>query len=153
MLNKVDINTLGHKNSIPLEPYLKCVRTRAQSLMMPYPSILPVIIEPFMEGDVPYTILHPDMPTSLEDLQRDWIQLKGERDDFEAQFYTSEKKVLELTKQLHEEWSLNAYIAPKRMRTTFYLRVLYYFSQGALMYSNSTLYNVCSFLSKANLNL
>ena len=39
---------------------------------------MPVIIEPVMEGDVPYTILHPDMPTSLEDLQRDWIQLKGE---------------------------------------------------------------------------
>ena len=66
--NKVDSKTLGHKNSIPLEPYLKWVRTRAKSLMMPYPSILPVIIEPFMEGDVPYTILHPDMPTSLEDL-------------------------------------------------------------------------------------
>ena len=71
MLNKVDIKTLGHKYSIPLEPYLKWVRTRAQSLMMPYPSILPVIIEPIMEGDVPYTILHPDMPPSLEDLQRD----------------------------------------------------------------------------------
>ena len=87
--------------------------------MMPYPSVLPVIIEPVMEGDVPYTILHPDMPTSLEDLQRDWIQLKGERDTFEAQFHASKKKNLGLTKQLHEEWTLNAYIAPKRMRTTF----------------------------------
>ena len=86
---------------------------------MPYPSILPVIIEPIMEGDVSYTILHPNMPTSLEDLQRDWIQLKGEGDTFEAQFYASKKKVLELTKQLHEERSLNAYIAPKRMRSTF----------------------------------
>ena len=86
---------------------------------MPYPSILPVIVEPVMEGDVPYTILHPDMPTSLEDLQRDWIQLKGERDTFEAQFYASEKKALELTKQLHEERNLNAYIAPKRLRSTF----------------------------------
>ena len=55
--------------------------------MMPCPSILPIIIKPVMEGDVPYTILHPDMPNSLEDLQRDWIQLKGERDTFEAQFY------------------------------------------------------------------
>ena len=78
MLNKVDSKTLGHKNSIPLEPYLKWVRTCAQSLMMPYPSILPVIIELVKEGDVLYTILHPDMTTSLEDLQRDWIQLKGE---------------------------------------------------------------------------
>ena len=86
---------------------------------MPYPSILPVIIKPVMEGDVPYTILHPDMPTSLEDLQRDWIQLKRERDTFEARFYASEKKVLELTSLLHEEQTLNAYIAPKRMRTTF----------------------------------
>ena len=71
--------------------------------MMPYPSILPVIIEPVVEGDVPYIILHPDMPASLEYLQSDWIQLKGGRDTFEAQFYASEKKVLELTKQLHEE--------------------------------------------------
>ena len=118
MLNKVDSKTLGHKNSIPLEPYLKWVRTRAQSLMMPYPSIFPVIIEPVKEGDVPYTILH-NMPTSLEDLQRDWIQLKGERDTFEAQFYTSKKKVLELTRLLHEEQTLNAYIAPKMMHTTF----------------------------------
>ena len=87
--------------------------------MMPYPSIIPVIIELVVEGDVPYIILHPDMPTSLQDLQRDWIQLKGERDAFEAQFYASEKKVLELTMQLHEERNLNVYIAPKRMHTTF----------------------------------
>ena len=71
MLKKVDSKTLGHNNSIPLRPYLKWVRTRAQSLMIPYPSILPVIIEPVIEGDDPYTILHPDIPTSLEDLQRD----------------------------------------------------------------------------------
>ena len=115
MVNKVDSKTLGHKNSIPLEPYLKWVRTRAQSLMMPYPSILPIIMEPIVEKEVPYTILHPDMPTTLEELQRSWIQLKGERDTFETQFYASEKKVLELMRQLHEERSLNAYIAPKRM--------------------------------------
>ena len=119
MLNKVDSKTLKHKNSIPLEPYLKWVRTRTQSLMMPYPSILLVIIEPVKEGEVPYTILHPDMPTSLKDLQWDWIQLKGERDTFEAQFYLSEKKVLELTPLLHEEQTLNTYIAPKRMRNIF----------------------------------
>ena len=112
---KVDSKTLGHKNSIPLEPFLKWVRHRAQKLVMPYPSILPVIMEHVVEGDVPYTVLHPDMPTSLEDLQKGWIQLKEERDTFEAQFYASEKRVLELTKQLHEEQSLNAYLAPKRM--------------------------------------
>ena len=119
MVNKVDSRTLGHKNSIPLEPYLRWVWARAQSLLMPYPSILPVIIEPVIEGDVPYTVLHPDMPTSLEDLQKAWVQLKEERDTFEAQFYASEKKVLELTKQLHEERSLNSYITPKKMRSTF----------------------------------
>ena len=86
---------------------------------MPYPSILPVIIEPVVEGDVPYTVLYPDMPTSLEDLQKGWIQLKEERETFEAQCYASEKRVLELIKQLHEERSLNAYLAPKRMCSTF----------------------------------
>ena len=87
--------------------------------MMPYPSILLVIIEPVMEGDVPYTVLHSDMPTSLKDLQIYWIQLKGERDTFEAQFSAGEKEVLELTRLLYEEQTLNACIAPKRMRTTF----------------------------------
>ena len=119
MLNKVDSKTLGHNNSIPLEPYLKWVRVRAQSLMMSYPFILPIIIEPVVEGDIPYITLHPNMPTSLEDLQRDWIQLKGKRDTLEAQFYASEKKVLELTRLLHEERIINAYIAPKRMRNVF----------------------------------
>ena len=83
--------------------------------MIPYEAILPIIMEPITEGDVPYTILHHDMPTSLEDLQISQIQLKGERDTFEAQFYASKKKVLELMRQLHEERSLNVYITPKRM--------------------------------------
>ena len=86
---------------------------------MPYPSILLVIIEPVKEGEVPYIILHPDMPTSLEDLQRSWIQLKGECNTFEAQFYASDKKVLELTRLLHEEQTLNTYSAPKRLRNVF----------------------------------
>ena len=119
MINKVDSKTLGHKKSIPLEPYLKWVRARAQNLMMPYPAILPIIMEPIADTNVPHTILHPDMPTTLEELQRSWVQLKEERDTFEAQFYAREKKALELTRQQHEERSLNAYIAPKRMRSTF----------------------------------
>ena len=45
---------------------------------MPYPATLPIIMESLVEGDVPYVILHPTMPTSLEDLQRSWIQLKEE---------------------------------------------------------------------------
>ena len=59
------------------------------------------------------------MPTSLKDLQKAWIQLKEEQDTFETQYYASEKKVLELTKPLHEEKNLNTYIAPKRMRSVF----------------------------------
>ena len=70
MVRKVDRKTLGHKNSISLGPYLKWVRARAHKLVMPYPSILPITIELVVEGDVPYTVLHPDMPTSLEDLQK-----------------------------------------------------------------------------------
>ena len=50
MPNKVDSMSLGPKNSIPLEPYLKWVRARAQCLMMPYPAILPVIKEPIANG-------------------------------------------------------------------------------------------------------
>ena len=119
MVNKVDSKTLGHKNSIPLEPYLKWVRARAQSLKMPYEAVLPVIMEPVVEGDVPHTILYPDMPTTIEDLQNAWIQLRGERDTFEAKFYEGEKKILELTRELHEERSLNTYIAPKKMRANF----------------------------------
>ena len=116
MVNKVDGKTLGHKNSIPLEPYLKWVRARAQNLMMPFPAILPIVMEPVSNGDIPYTILHPDMPTDLEKLQKSRIQLKGERDTFEARLYASKKKVLDLTKQLPEEQSLNAYIDTKRKR-------------------------------------
>ena len=119
MVNKMNSKTLGHKNSIPLEPYLKWVREPAQNLMMPYPTILPIIMELVVEGDVPYTVFYPDMPTNFEELKKSWVQLKEERDTFETQFYASEKKVLELTKQLHEERNLNAYVAPKRMRSTF----------------------------------
>src|SRR3954471_14156888 len=39
---------------------------------MPYPAILPVTIEPGVEGDEPRVILHPDMPTDLEELQKSW---------------------------------------------------------------------------------
>ena len=68
MVRKVDSKTLGHKNYTPLEPYLRWLRDRAQKLVMSYPSILLVIMEPVVEGDVPYTVPHPDMLTSLEDL-------------------------------------------------------------------------------------
>ena len=70
---------------------------------MPYIAILPVVVEPIIEGDVPYTVLPPDMPTDLKELQRSWIQLKKERDTFRDHFYVNEKKVLELTKQFHKK--------------------------------------------------
>ena len=119
MPNKVDSKTLGHKNSIHLEPYLRWVRTHAQSLMMSYAAILPLILEPNVQEDESRIIFHPDTPTNFQELQKSWIQLKEERDTFETQLYASEKKVLELMKQLHEEQSLNAYIALKRMCSTF----------------------------------
>ena len=78
-----------------------------------------MIKEPYMEGEVTYTLLHPDMPTTLEELQKSWIQLKKEQNTFEASLYASEKKVLELTHRLHEEETLNTYIAPKSMSNVF----------------------------------
>ena len=90
----------------------------ASSCLLSYdalPCHLPVIVEPIAEGDTLYVVLHPDMPTDFEELRKSWIQLKEERDTFEAQFYANEKKVLELTWLLHEERNINAYIAQKRM--------------------------------------
>ncbi|CAI8614673.1 unnamed protein product [Vicia faba] len=116
IIKKNDSKTLGRRNSIPLEPYLKWVRARAQSLMMSYDSILQVILEPVVQVGESRIILHPDMPTNFKELQKSWIQLKEERDTFEAQLYASEKKVLELTKQLHEEMNLNTYLNTKRKR-------------------------------------
>ena len=73
MINRYDAKTLGPKNSIPMEPYLQWVWAHAQKLMMPYIVVLPVIVEAITEGDIPYTVLHPDIPTYLEELQRSWI--------------------------------------------------------------------------------
>ena len=114
MINKIDRRPLGNKNSIRLEPYLIWAQSRAQNLMMPYHVVLPLFVEPITEGDIPHTVLHPDIPTDLEELHKSQIQLKEEMDTFETQFYASEKKVLELTKRLHKEQSLNAYVKTKR---------------------------------------
>lgn len=115
-VNKVDSKTLEPKYTIPMEPYLRWVRSRAQTLMMPYPAILPVTMEPVAEGDTSYIILHPDMPTDMEELQRSWIQLKEQRDTFETHYKASQERILELTKQLHEERNLNSYLNTKRKR-------------------------------------
>ena len=117
MVNRSDVKTLGPKTSIPMEPYLQWLRARAQKLMMPYTAVLPVIVEPITEGDIPYTVLHPNMPTDLEELQRSWIRLKKERDTYRDHFYAHERKFLEPTKQLHEERGLNVYFGAKRKRS------------------------------------
>src|SRR3954468_8285940 len=99
-----------------MEPYLRWVRTHAQKFIMPYPAILPVTIEPEVEGDEPQVILHLDMPTDLEELQKSWVQLKKERDTFKAHCQDYERKVLELTRQLHEEKQINTFLGAKRKR-------------------------------------
>ena len=76
-------------------------------------------MEPVAEGDTTSFVHHPDMPTSWEEMQKSWIQLKEERNTFEASFYASDEKVLEITRRLHEEQTLNTYIALKRMRNVF----------------------------------
>ena len=73
MVNRPDTKDLGPKTSIPMEPYLQWVRARPQKLMMPYVAILPVIVEPTTEDDIPYMVLYPYMPTNLGELQRSWI--------------------------------------------------------------------------------
>ena len=85
--------------------------------MMPYPAVLPITVEPVIEGETTSLGYHPDTPTDHEELQKSWVQLKEERDTFEDQFYASEKKALELTRLLHEERNINANIAAKRMRS------------------------------------
>ena len=70
MVNKIDNNTLGQKKYIALDPYLIWVRSRAQNLIMPYPIVLSVIVEPVVEGEIPRTIIHLDIPTDLEELHK-----------------------------------------------------------------------------------
>src|SRR3954466_6031279 len=113
---RVDSKSWGQKNSLPSEPYLRWVRTRAQRFVMPYPYVRPVIVEPECEEKVPLVVLHPDMPTDLEELQKSWVQLKEERDTFETQFRAKEKQVLELTRLLQAEQNVNNFIGSKRKR-------------------------------------
>ena len=97
-----------------MEPYLQWVRACAQKLMMPYVVVLLVIVEPTTEEGIPYTVLYPYIPMDLGELQRSWIQLMKEQDTYRDQFHAQERKVLELTKQLHEERGLNDYLGTKR---------------------------------------
>ena len=114
MVNNFGARTLGPKTSFPMEPYLQWVRARAHQFMMPYVAVLLVIMEPTTEEGIPYTVLYPYMPTDLGELQRSLIQLMRERDTYTDQFHAHERKVLELTKQLHEERGLNDYLDTKR---------------------------------------
>ena len=113
---RIESKTLGQWNSIPMELYLRWVRTHAQKLMMPYPAILPVTIEPEVEGYEPQVILHPDMPTDLEELQKSWVQLKEERDTFKEHCQDYERRLFELTRQLQEEQRINAFLGTKKKR-------------------------------------
>ena len=65
MVKKTDSSTLGLKNSIHLEPYLRWVWACAQSLMMSYAAILPLISEPIVQEDESHIIFHPDIPTNF----------------------------------------------------------------------------------------
>src|SRR3954471_1073429 len=113
---RIESKTLGQWNSIPMEPYLRWVRTHAQKLLMPYPAVLPVTIEPEIEGYEPQVVLHPNMPTDLEELQKSWVQLKEERDTFKSYCQDYERRILELTGQLQEEQQINTFLGAKRKR-------------------------------------
>ena len=81
---------------------------------MPYEAVLPVIVEPTNEEGVPYTVLYPYMPIDLGALNRFWIQLKEEMDNYWEKYHEQERKILKLTEQLHEEKGLNDYLRTKR---------------------------------------
>ena len=111
-VNKSDPHELGMKTSLPMQPYLQWVRARAQKLGMPYEVVLLVIVE---EG-VPYTVIHPYMPTDLGALKRSWIQLKEERDTYREKYHEQERKILKLTRQLENERTINDYVSTKGKR-------------------------------------
>ena len=79
-VHRSDPHELGPKTSLPMEPYLRWVRIRAQKLGMPYEAVLPIIVEVADEEGVLPTILHPYMPTDIGALKRSWMQLREERD-------------------------------------------------------------------------
>ena len=83
-----DPHELGMKTSLPMQPYLRWVRARAQKLGMPYEAVLPVIVEHTDEEGVPSTILDPYMSTDIGALKRSWIQLREERDTYRETYIT-----------------------------------------------------------------
>ena len=101
------------KTSLPIEPYLRWVRARAQKLGMPYEVVLPVIVESTDEEGVPHTILYPYMPTDIGTLKRSWIQLREERDTYREKYHEQEQKILKLTRQLENERVFNDYFSTK----------------------------------------
>ena len=92
------------------------VRARAQKLGMPYEAVLPVILEHTGEECVPYTVLHPYMPTDLRALKRSWIHLKEERDTYREKYHEQEQKILKLTRKLENERTINDYVSTKGKR-------------------------------------
>ena len=86
------------------------------TLGMPYEAVLPVIVERADEEGVPYTVIHPYMPTDLGALKRSWIQLKEERDTYREKYHEQERKILKFTRQLENEWTITDYVSMKGKR-------------------------------------
>ena len=115
-VNRSDPYELGVKTSLPMEPYLRWVRIRAQKLGMPYEVVLPITLEVADEEGIPHTILHPYMPTEIGELKRSWMELREERDTYREKYHEQEQKIQKLTRQLENEKILNDYVCIDRKR-------------------------------------
>ena len=115
-VHQSDPHELGPKTSLPMEPYLRWVRIRAQKLGMPYEAVRPVTLEVANEEGVLPTILHPYMPTDIGALKRSWMQLREERDSYRERFNEQEQKILKLTRKLENERILNDYVRTEKKR-------------------------------------
>ncbi|CAI8593565.1 unnamed protein product [Vicia faba] len=115
-VHQSDPHELGPKTSLPMEPYLRWVRIRAQKLGMPYEAVRPVTLEVANEEGVLPTILHPYMPTDIGALKRSWMQLRNERDSYRERFNEQKQKIQKLTRQLENERILNDYVRTEKKR-------------------------------------
>ena len=85
-IHKADPHELGPKTYLPMEPYFRWVRIRAQKLGMPYEAVRPITLEVADKDGVPQTILHPHTPTDVGTLKRSCMQLRDERDSYREKF-------------------------------------------------------------------
>ena len=93
IIHKADPHELGSKTSLPMEPYCRWVRIRAQKLGMPYEAVRPIILEFPDEDEVPPTVLPPQIPADVDTLNRSWAQLQEERDFYREKFNEQERKI------------------------------------------------------------